>query len=103
MGMTKGLCVTRDEGKNYCVTREEQLKDIHDSSIYEKKPLWITPPPPTPCYPVTSRCQSTVKAETADKQPECAFSTTDSVKVRLILAENVTLLFCVCQQYLLVL
>lgn len=46
MGMTKGLCVTRDEGKNYCVTREEQLKDIHDSSIYEKKPLWITPPLP---------------------------------------------------------
>lgn len=41
MRVTKGLCVTHNEGKNKCVTHKKQLnqkkKDIHDSWRYEKK------------------------------------------------------------------
>lgn len=39
--MTKGLCVPCDEGKNYCVTREKRLKDIHvhDCEFKKKKTL----------------------------------------------------------------
>lgn len=29
--VAKGLCVTADEGKNKCLTREKQLKGIRDS------------------------------------------------------------------------
>jgi len=35
--MAKGLFVTRDEGKNHCVTREKHLKDIEMHMICKFK------------------------------------------------------------------
>lgn len=35
--VAKGSYVTRDEGKNKCVTREKKLRERRDSSLYEKK------------------------------------------------------------------